>query len=67
MVSLFCPQLFARVREEDPDFHQKIIAVSSELTQPGLALSPQDVEMLCGCINIVFHCAATIRFDAPLK
>ncbi|CAL8339470.1 unnamed protein product [Arctogadus glacialis] len=60
-------KLFARVREEDPDFHQKIIAVSSELTQPGLALSPQDVEMLCGCINIVFHCAATIRFDAPLK
>jgi hypothetical protein len=33
------------VREEDPDFHQKIIAVSSELTQPGLALGPQDVEM----------------------
>ncbi|CAL8242103.1 unnamed protein product [Merluccius merluccius] len=60
-------KLFERVREEDPDFHQKIVGVSSELTQPGLALSSQDVEMLSACINIVFHCAATIRFDAPLK
>ncbi|XP_026182864.1 fatty acyl-CoA reductase 1 [Mastacembelus armatus] len=60
-------KLFDRVREDNPDFHQKIIAISSELTQPGLAISPEDVETLTGCINIVFHCAATIRFDEPLK
>lgn len=60
-------KLFDRVREENPDFHQKIIPISSELTQPGLAISPEDVEKLTACINIVFHCAATIRFDEPLK
>ncbi|XP_029681504.1 fatty acyl-CoA reductase 1 isoform X2 [Takifugu rubripes] len=59
--------LFDRVREDDPDFHRKIIPISSELTQPGLAISPQDGEKLASCINIVFHCAATIRFDEPLK
>ncbi|XP_068573408.1 fatty acyl-CoA reductase 1 isoform X3 [Cebidichthys violaceus] len=59
--------LFDRVREDDPDFHQKIIPISSELTQPGLAISPEDVEKLSACINVVFHCAATIRFDEPLK
>ncbi|XP_044042211.1 fatty acyl-CoA reductase 1 isoform X5 [Siniperca chuatsi] len=59
--------LFDRVREDNPDFHQKIIPISSELTQPGLAISPQDVEKLTTCINIIFHCAATIRFDEPLK
>lgn len=63
----FCWQLFDRVREDNPDFHQKIIPISSELMQPGLAISPEDVEKLTGCINIVFHCAATIRFDEPLK
>lgn len=63
----FVWQLFDRVREENPDFHQKIIPISSELTQPGLAISPEDVEKLTTCINIVFHCAATIRFDEPLK
>ncbi|XP_022605021.1 fatty acyl-CoA reductase 1-like isoform X1 [Seriola dumerili] len=60
-------KLFDRVREDNPDFHQKIIPISSELMQPGLAISPEDVEKLTGCINIVFHCAATIRFDEPLK
>uniref|UniRef100_A0A8C1J0C4 Fatty acyl-CoA reductase n=1 Tax=Cyprinus carpio TaxID=7962 RepID=A0A8C1J0C4_CYPCA len=60
-------KLFDRVREDNPDFHQKIIPISSELTQPGLAISPEDVQTLTSCINIVFHCAATIRFDEPLK
>ncbi|XP_074554579.1 fatty acyl-CoA reductase 1 isoform X3 [Halichoeres trimaculatus] len=60
-------KLFDRVREDDPNFHQKIIPISSELTQPGLAISPEDVERLTACINVVFHCAATIRFDEPLK
>lgn len=60
-------KLFDRVREDDPEFHQKIVPISSELTQPGLALSADDVRKLADCINIVFHCAATIRFDEPLK
>uniref|UniRef100_A0A8C6T5B0 Fatty acyl-CoA reductase n=1 Tax=Neogobius melanostomus TaxID=47308 RepID=A0A8C6T5B0_9GOBI len=60
-------KLFDRVREDNPDFHEKIIPISSELMQPGLAISPEDVERLSACINIVFHCAATIRFDEPLK
>ncbi|XP_061767965.1 fatty acyl-CoA reductase 1 isoform X2 [Nerophis ophidion] len=60
-------KLYDRVREEDPDFHQKVIPVSSELTQPGLAISEEDVAELTARINIVFHCAATIRFDEPLK
>ncbi|KAG7455889.1 hypothetical protein MATL_G00245880 [Megalops atlanticus] len=60
-------KLFDRVREDDPDFHRKIVPISSELMQPGLAISPEDVERLTACINVVFHCAATIRFDEPLK
>ncbi|XP_056281016.1 fatty acyl-CoA reductase 1 [Pseudoliparis swirei] len=60
-------KLFDRVREDDPDFHRKIFPVSSELTQPGLAIGPQDVEKLSACVNVIFHCAATIRFDEPLK
>ncbi|KAM4523646.1 fatty acyl-CoA reductase 1 [Fundulus diaphanus] len=60
-------KLFDRVREENPDFHQKIIPISSELTQPGLSISSEDAERLTACINVVFHCAATVRFDEPLK
>ncbi|XP_068611535.1 fatty acyl-CoA reductase 1 [Brachionichthys hirsutus] len=60
-------KLFDRVREDNPDFHRKIAPIGGELTQPGLAIGPEDVEKLTGCINIVFHCAATVRFDEPLK
>uniref|UniRef100_A0A8C1M9C9 Fatty acyl-CoA reductase n=1 Tax=Cyprinus carpio TaxID=7962 RepID=A0A8C1M9C9_CYPCA len=60
-------KLFDRLREEQPDFTEKIIAVKSDLTQPDLDLSIEDQETLIGCINIVFHCAATIRFNEPLK
>ncbi|KAM9771653.1 fatty acyl-CoA reductase 1 [Syngnathus typhle] len=60
-------KLFDRVREDDADFHRKVIGVSSEMTQPGLAISPEDADKLAACVNVVFHCAATIRFDEPLK
>ncbi|XP_048405228.2 fatty acyl-CoA reductase 1-like isoform X3 [Stegostoma tigrinum] len=57
-------KLFDRVRE---DFQKKIIPIGSELMQPNLAISSKDTEHLLSCINVVFHCAATIRFDEPLK
>ncbi|KAG5845219.1 hypothetical protein ANANG_G00136490 [Anguilla anguilla] len=67
VTSMMKCKLFDRVREDDPEFHRKIVAISSELIQPGLAISPEDAEKLCSCVNVVFHCAATIRFDEPLK
>ncbi|XP_077357360.1 fatty acyl-CoA reductase 1 isoform X2 [Festucalex cinctus] len=60
-------RLFDRVREDEPNFRRKIVAVSSELMQPGLAISAEDADKLAACVNVVFHCAATIRFDEPLK
>ncbi|KAJ7412746.1 hypothetical protein BTVI_45408 [Pitangus sulphuratus] len=60
-------KLFDRLREEQPDFKAKIIVVMSELTQPDLDLSEPIKEKLIDCINIVFHCAATIRFNETLR
>lgn len=61
------PQLFERLQEEQPGFAEKIIAVNSNLTQPELDLSKEDQSILTENINIIFHCAATIRFNEPLK
>lgn len=61
------PQLFDRLQEEQPGFAEKIIAINSDLTQPELDLSKEDQSILIENINIVFHCAATIRFNEPLK
>ncbi|XP_034734286.1 fatty acyl-CoA reductase 1 isoform X2 [Etheostoma cragini] len=60
-------KLFERLQDEQPGFAEKIIAVNSDLTQPELDLSKEDQSILVDNINIVFHCAATIRFNEPLK
>ncbi|XP_034541660.1 fatty acyl-CoA reductase 1 isoform X2 [Notolabrus celidotus] len=60
-------KLFERVQEEQPDFAKKIIAMSSDLILPELDLSKEDQSILAENINVVFHCAATIRFNEALK
>ncbi|XP_076588915.1 fatty acyl-CoA reductase 1 isoform X2 [Chaetodon auriga] len=60
-------KLFERLQEEQPDFAEKIIAVNSDLTQPELDLSKEDQSILAENVNIIFHCAATVRFTEPLK
>lgn len=60
-------QLFERLQEEQPGFADKIIAVNSDLTQPELNLSKEDRSILTENVDIIFHCAATIRFNEPLK
>ena len=37
------------------------------MSLPDLGLSPEDKSMLMQRVNIVFHSAATVRFDEPLK
>ncbi|KAM3832489.1 fatty acyl-CoA reductase 1-like [Vipera latastei] len=60
-------KVFDRVREEWPNFHEKIKPISAEFTKPDLAISPEDLEELISEVNVIFHCAATVRFDEPLK
>ncbi|XP_053417503.1 fatty acyl-CoA reductase 1 isoform X1 [Nycticebus coucang] len=60
-------KLFDRLRDENPDFREKIIAINSELTQPKLALSEEDKEVIIDSVNIIFHCAATVRFNENLR
>ncbi|XP_077674574.1 fatty acyl-CoA reductase 1 isoform X4 [Eretmochelys imbricata] len=67
MEEMISCKLFDRLRDEQPEFKEKIIAVTSELTQSELDLSEEDKEKLIDCINIVFHCAATVRFNETLR
>nr|XP_057942338.1 fatty acyl-CoA reductase 1 isoform X1 [Doryrhamphus excisus]XP_057942340.1 fatty acyl-CoA reductase 1 isoform X1 [Doryrhamphus excisus]XP_057942341.1 fatty acyl-CoA reductase 1 isoform X1 [Doryrhamphus excisus]XP_057942342.1 fatty acyl-CoA reductase 1 isoform X1 [Doryrhamphus excisus]XP_057942344.1 fatty acyl-CoA reductase 1 isoform X1 [Doryrhamphus excisus]XP_057942345.1 fatty acyl-CoA reductase 1 isoform X1 [Doryrhamphus excisus]XP_057942346.1 fatty acyl-CoA reductase 1 isoform X1 [Doryr len=60
-------KLFDRLRDEQPCFAEKIVAVDSDLTKPELDLSKEEQSLLAERIHIVFHCAATIRFNEPLK
>lgn len=46
---------------------QKVIFINGDITEDGLALSSQDELMLINEIDVVFHCAANVRFNDPLK
>lgn len=46
---------------------ETVVAVESDVTAPGLGLSERDRVMLHDKVNIVIHCAASVKFDAPLK
>lgn len=59
--------VFERIRWEFPSSLNKVIPIKGDVTQPDLGLSPEDKAMLIQRVTVVFHSAATVRFDEPLK
>ncbi|KAI8117470.1 putative fatty acyl-CoA reductase [Lucilia cuprina] len=45
----------------------KVQAIYGDVLQPGLGISEEDVAILSRDVSIVYHCAATVRFDEPLR
>lgn len=41
--------------------------ISGDCSLPDLGISDKDRKLLAANVSIVYHCAATIRFDEPLK
>lgn len=61
-------QLFSSLESRSPGLARRaLVAVSGDVSQPGLGLSPEDRAMLQANVAVVFHGAATVRFDEPLK
>jgi len=51
---------------EKPQELDKIVAVPGDVSLPGLGIDPSMVEHMRG-VSLVYHCAATVRFDEPLR
>lgn len=51
----------------DPEFRKKVIPIEGDLLEPNLGISSSDEKLLIDECNIIFHSAATVRFDEPLK
>ena len=45
----------------------KVHPVEGDVSQPNLGLSPADRTLLIESVNIIFHVAATVRFNKPLN
>ncbi|KAK4023768.1 hypothetical protein OUZ56_009166 [Daphnia magna] len=60
-------QIFDKIRKQEPDVLGKITAVTGDMTSPGLGLSSSDLQSLKDNVSIIFHSAATIKFNEELK
>ena len=45
----------------------KVKPIEGDLSLPELGISSESKDLLTNKVEIVFHCAASIKFDAPLK
>lgn len=59
--------MFEKLRELVPKFRHKIVTVAGDCSIAGLGLSLTDRQTLANNISIIFHAAATIKFDESLK
>ena len=51
----------------DPQQLKKLVAISGDLTQPDLGLKDTDRRLLCSKVHIVYHVAASVKFDASFR
>ncbi|KAF7284719.1 fatty acyl-CoA reductase wat-like [Rhynchophorus ferrugineus] len=64
---MFDDIIFDKMKKECPKFRHKVVGVGGDCVLPTLGLSIQDKRLLIDEINIVFHVAATVRFDEHIK
>lgn len=59
--------MFDRIRWDSPCALKKIIPIEGDVSSSDLGLSSKDRKILTERVNIVFHSAATVKFEEPLK
>lgn len=60
-------QLFDTIRKEKPNELKKVTPICGDITLHQLGISESDQAMLCRNVSVVFHSAATVKFDEKLE
>ncbi|XP_072948576.1 fatty acyl-CoA reductase wat-like [Epargyreus clarus] len=64
---IFDDPVFSRLKEEVPKFRHKVVVVPADCEAAGLGLTLTDRQTLTEKVNIIFHSAATVKFDEHLR
>lgn len=64
---IFQQEPFRVLREKYPERLKKLVVVPGEITEDGLALIASYKERIINEISVIFHTAANVKFDLPLK
>lgn len=66
-ISMHVFQLFSTLREKEPTFHNRIVTIEGDCSLLNLGISMTDKTTLIQNVSIVFHVAATVRFNEKIK
>ncbi|XP_001355230.2 fatty acyl-CoA reductase wat [Drosophila persimilis] len=66
LVKLRQATIFHVLHQEKPDELDKLVAVPGDVLLPGLGIDPAMAAQMSK-VSLVYHCAATVRFDEPLR
>ncbi|KAL0858852.1 hypothetical protein ABMA27_011304 [Loxostege sticticalis] len=64
---IFDDPVFDRLKKEVPKFRHKIVGMPADCEVAGLGLTLTDRQTLTEKVNIIFHSAATVKFDEHLR
>lgn len=64
---LFDGVLFERMKRECPDYMSKVSPIIGDCMKSNLGISENDKNIIIDEVEIIFHAAATVRFDAHLR
>ncbi|KAK6633636.1 hypothetical protein RUM44_004243 [Polyplax serrata] len=67
LAELIDSPLFDKLRKERPAELNKIVPIMGDITEPELGISQADQNLLVKTVSVVFHSAATVKFDEALK
>ena len=66
---LLCTQVFDRIRAEgnSEKILSKVTCIAGDVTEPNLGVSEEDMNRLLRDVTVVFHSAATVKFNESLE
>ncbi|KAL3270479.1 hypothetical protein HHI36_021022 [Cryptolaemus montrouzieri] len=64
---LFDDIIFEQLRKVCPKFRHKVVGIEGDCSYENLGMSEQDRRTLIDNVDIIFHAAATVRFDEKMK
>lgn len=67
LADLLNAPLFNRLRVDRDSDLKKIVPILGDITEPELGISQADQQLLTDTVSVVFHSAATVKFDEALK
>lgn len=61
-------QLFDRIKKEQPgQIEKKLHPIEGDIRELGLGISDEDRNLLIDSVSVIFHAAASVRFDDPVN